>query len=110
MDSVRTHHRFSRSRTGGAVHVFPLVESEASETAGPRVGDDMTVEVALSVMASARVEHLLVCDNDGLRTGMVTMAVLAAVRDGAGYTDRIQLRDILADGRDGAPDLLALVH
>ncbi|WUQ01952.1 hypothetical protein OHT52_08075 [Streptomyces sp. NBC_00247] len=70
----------------------------------------MTVEVALSVMASARVEHLLVCDNDGSRTGMVTMAGLAAVRDGAAYTDRIQLRDILVDDRDGTSSPLALVH
>ncbi|WP_323180485.1 hypothetical protein [Streptomyces sp. NBC_00102] len=67
----------------------------------------MTVEVALSVMASARVDHLLVCDNDGLRTGSVTLAGLGAVRDGASYTDRIQLRDLLAADRDGAP---ALAH
>ncbi|MGW1464869.1 hypothetical protein ACWCPT_11050 [Streptomyces sp. NPDC002308] len=67
----------------------------------------MTVEVALSVMASARVDHLLVCDNDGLRTGLVTLAALGAVRDGTSYTDRIRLRDLLADDRDGAP---ALAH
>ncbi|MFF7365911.1 CBS domain-containing protein [Streptomyces sp. NPDC008125] len=76
----------------------------------PRVGDDMTVEVALSVMTSARVDHLLVCDNDGLCTGIVTLARLAAVREGTAYTDRIRLRDLLADERDGAPGLLALAH
>ncbi|MFZ3572755.1 CBS domain-containing protein [Streptomyces sp. BH097] len=67
------------------------------EEAGPRVWDDMTVEVALSVMAGARVGHLLVCDQDGRRTGLVTRAKLSAVRDGCAYTDRIRLRD-LGDG------------
>ncbi|MER5948886.1 hypothetical protein ABT127_22820 [Streptomyces sp. NPDC001904] len=54
----------------------------------------MTVEVALSVMAGARVGHLLVCDEDGMRTGLITLARLTAVRDSTGYTDRIRLRDI----------------
>lgn len=57
----------------------------------------MTIEVALSVMASARTGHLLVRDNDGLCTQLVTQVQLAAVRDGSVYTDRVQLRDILGD-------------
>ncbi|MFE2124701.1 CBS domain-containing protein [Streptomyces amritsarensis] len=69
----------------------------APETASPQVSDDMTVEVALSVMASARARHLLVCDDDGLCTGLVTPAQLAAVRDGDAYTDRVRLRDVLGD-------------
>lgn len=68
------------------------------EAAGPQVCDDMTVEVALSVMASARAGHLLVCDEDGLCTGLVTLAQLAAVRDGDAYTDRVRLRDLLTNG------------
>ncbi|NEB75399.1 CBS domain-containing protein [Streptomyces sp. SID14478] len=68
--------------------------ADTPQDAGPRVWDDMTVEVALSVMAGARVGHLLVCDADGRRTGLITLARLTAVRDGAGYTDRIRLRDI----------------
>ncbi|MEU0186101.1 CBS domain-containing protein [Streptomyces sp. NPDC006207] len=71
--------------------------ADAMDTAGPQVCDDMTVEVALSVMASARVGHLLICDNDGLCTGLVTQAQLTAVRDSSAYTDRVQLRDILGD-------------
>jgi CBS domain-containing protein len=71
--------------------------ADAMDTGGPHVCDDMTVEVALSVMASARTGHLLVCDNDGLCTGRVTQAQLAAVRDSSAYTDRVQLRDILGD-------------
>ncbi|MEU9146675.1 CBS domain-containing protein [Streptomyces sp. NPDC048349] len=71
---------------------------DAMETAGPQAHDDMTVEVALSVMASARVGHLLVRDEDGLCTGLVTRAGLAAVRDGDAYTDRVRLRDVLGDG------------
>lgn len=48
------------------------------DTGGPQVCDDMTVEVALSVMAGARTGHLLVCDNDGLCTGLLTQAQLTA--------------------------------
>ncbi|KUL65093.1 hypothetical protein ADL28_08425 [Streptomyces violaceusniger] len=75
----------------------PRNEADAVDTAGPQVCDDMTIEVALSVMASARTGHLLVCDDDGLRTGLVTRAQLAVVRDSSAYTDRVQLRDILGD-------------
>ncbi|MFH8579038.1 CBS domain-containing protein [Streptomyces zaomyceticus] len=72
--------------------------ADARDTAGPQVGDDMTVEVALSVMAGARTGHLLVSDNDGQCTGLVTRAQLTAVRDSAVYTDRLQLRDLSGDG------------
>ncbi|MBT2511887.1 CBS domain-containing protein [Streptomyces sp. ISL-98] len=71
--------------------------ADAMDTAGPQVCDDMTVEVALSVMASARTGHLLVCDDSGLCIGLVTQAQLTAARDSSTYTDRIQLRDILGD-------------
>ncbi|MFE7931778.1 CBS domain-containing protein [Streptomyces sp. NPDC057456] len=75
----------------------PRTVADAMETAGPQVCDDMTVEVALSVMASARTAHLVVCDNDGVCTGLLTQAHLTAVRDSSVYTDRVQLRDILVD-------------
>ncbi|WP_329146120.1 CBS domain-containing protein [Streptomyces niveus] len=71
--------------------------ADAMDTGGPQVCDDMTVEVALSVMAGARTGHLLVCNNDGLCTGLLTQAQLTAARDSSAYTDRIQLRDILGD-------------
>lgn len=71
--------------------------ADAMDTAGPQVCDDMTVEVALSVMASARTGHLLVCDDSGLCTGLVTQDQLTAARDGSAYTDRVRLRDILGD-------------
>ncbi|MDG9684645.1 CBS domain-containing protein [Streptomyces sp. DH18] len=71
--------------------------ADAMDTAGPQVCDDMTVEVALAVMASARTGHLLVCDDSGRCTGLVTHAQLAAVRDGSTYSDRVRLRDILGD-------------
>ncbi|MGW6834866.1 CBS domain-containing protein [Streptomyces sp. NPDC054949] len=70
---------------------------DAMEAAGPQVCDDMTVEVALAVMAGAHAGHLLVCDEDGLCTGLVTRAQLAAVRDSAAYTDQIRLRAVLGD-------------
>lgn len=61
------------------------------DSAGPQVCDDMTVEVALSVMVSARTGHLLVCEDSGLCTGLVTHAQLRAARDGSAYSDRLQL-------------------
>ncbi|MEU3960328.1 CBS domain-containing protein [Streptomyces buecherae] len=69
--------------------------ADAMDTGAPRVCDDMTVEVALSVMAGARTGHLVVCDDDGPRTQLVTLGQLTAVRDSPAYTDRVQLRDIL---------------
>ena len=76
----------------------PRTVADAVDTAGPQVCDDMTVEVALSVMAGARTGHLLVCDNDDQCTGLVTWTQLTAVRDSAVYTDRLQLRDLSGDG------------
>ncbi|MET9832214.1 CBS domain-containing protein [Streptomyces sp. NPDC006385] len=64
--------------------------------AGPRVRDDMTVEVALSLMAGARVDHVVLCDGDDQSTGLITLAGLAVLRDSPAYTDRIRLRDVHA--------------
>ncbi|MGW1224248.1 CBS domain-containing protein [Streptomyces sp. NPDC001515] len=71
----------------------------ALDAAAPRVCDDMTVEVALSVMASARTGHLRICDHDSVCTALVTRAQLTVVREGPAYTDRLQLRDVLGGGR-----------
>ncbi|MGW5674688.1 CBS domain-containing protein [Streptomyces sp. NPDC003860] len=68
--------------------------TDAVNTAGPRVCDDMTVEVALAVMAGAGTRHLLVCDNDDHCTGLVTRAQLTTVRSSPAYTDQLQLRDL----------------
>ncbi|MEV5801694.1 CBS domain-containing protein [Streptomyces collinus] len=68
--------------------------AEIMDAAGPQIWEDMTVEVALSVMTAARTGRLVVCDEDGTHTGLVTRAGLTAVRDGSGYTDRIRLRDV----------------
>ncbi|MEU5308078.1 CBS domain-containing protein [Streptomyces sp. NPDC021562] len=74
---------------------------------GPRVCDDMTVEVALAVMASARVEYLTVCDGDDESTALITLARLAVLRASSTYTDRIRLRDVLGGSlpSSGAPAL-----
>ncbi|TDT40048.1 CBS domain-containing protein [Streptomyces sp. BK208] len=80
-------------RPGSAHHAHRTV-ADTMEAAGPQVWGDMTVEVALSVMAAARTGHLVVCDDDGLCTGLVTRTRLTAVRDDSGYTDRTCLRDI----------------
>ncbi|MEY9996483.1 CBS domain-containing protein [Streptomyces sp. V4I8] len=71
--------------------------AEVMDAAGPQVCDDMSVEVALAVMAAARTGRLVVCDQDGQCTGLVTQTELAAVRDSSDYTDRVRLRDILGD-------------
>ena len=81
-------------RTTTAIQVHNTV-ADAMDTDGPRVCDDMTVEVALSVMAGARTRHLLASDDSGRCTGLVTQAQLTAARDSSAYTDRMQLRDIL---------------
>ncbi|WP_448322308.1 CBS domain-containing protein [Streptomyces sp. CO7] len=70
---------------------------DVAEAAGPQAWYDMTVEVALSVLAAAHTEHLIVCDEDARCVGLVTQAQLAALRDSAGYTDRIRLGDITDD-------------
>lgn len=68
---------------------------EVMDAAGPQVCDDMSIEVALAVMAAARTGRLVVCDQDDQGTGLVTQTELAAVRDSSAYTDRVRLRDIL---------------
>ncbi|MFF1713136.1 CBS domain-containing protein [Streptomyces sp. NPDC058268] len=70
---------------------------EARDAAGPQVCDDMSVEVALSVMTAARTGRLVVCDQDGQRTGLVIRSELTAVRGHSAYTDRVLLRDIIGD-------------
>ena len=67
------------------------------DAAGPQVCDDMSVEVALAVMAAARTGRLVVCDQDGQFTDLVTQTELTAVRDSSACTDRVRLRYILGD-------------
>ncbi|MFE7752599.1 CBS domain-containing protein [Streptomyces sp. NPDC057428] len=85
-----------QSRSAAATAVGRTV-ADAMDTAGPQVCDDMTVEVALSVMASARTRHLLVCDDSGLCIGLVTQDQLTAAHDRSAHSDRVQLRDVLGD-------------
>ncbi|GKQ39010.1 hypothetical protein ALMP_55390 [Streptomyces sp. A012304] len=80
----------------------PLTVVDDIEAHGPRVCDDMTVEVALAVMAGARVEYLTVCDGDDRSTDLITLVRLAVLRDSPMYTDRIRLREVL-DGSLPSP-------
>ncbi|WP_255955983.1 CBS domain-containing protein [Streptomyces odontomachi] len=80
-----------RSTNENPTHRTP---TDGVDATGPQVWNDMTVEVALSVMAAARTRHLVVCDEDGQCTGLVTRARLTTVRDSPGYTDRVRLRDV----------------
>lgn len=54
----------------------------------------MTVDVALSVLIGARATHLLLQDDDGRCSGLVTRAQLTALRAGSSYSDRTRLRDM----------------
>jgi CBS domain-containing protein len=74
-----------------------LTARDAMQAPGPQVDDHMTVDVAMSVLISARVEHLLVQDEAGRCSGLVTRAQLAAHRGGSWYSDRTRLRDIPLD-------------
>ncbi|WP_329184069.1 MULTISPECIES: CBS domain-containing protein [unclassified Streptomyces] len=85
-----------RPASAGPVHPT-LVVADVMDAAGPQVCDDMSVEVALSVMAAARTARLVVCDQDGQCTGLVTHAELTGIRGGSAYTDRVRLRDLLGD-------------
>ncbi|MDR6979982.1 CBS-domain-containing membrane protein [Streptomyces sp. 3330] len=89
MTSVQTQPRPAGAR--------PAHRSEVAEAAGPRVSDDMSVEVALAVMAAARTGRLVVCDQDDERIGLVTRTDLIAVRDSRAPADRVRLRDLLGD-------------
>ncbi|PZH02418.1 hypothetical protein C1I97_21325, partial [Streptomyces sp. NTH33] len=86
----------------GTPDTAPVTVVDDIEAYGPRVCDDMTVEVALAVMAGARVEYLTVCDGDDQSTDLITLVRLAVLRDSPVYTDRIRLRDIL-DGSLPSP-------
>ena len=86
LDQLQTRSVSAHSVHGTVVDVM--------DAAGPQVWYDMPVEVALSVMAAAHAEYLVVCDEDARCVGLVTHVQLAAVRDSCGYTDRVRLSDI----------------
>ncbi|MBK6015179.1 CBS domain-containing protein [Streptomyces sp. MBT53] len=96
-----------RPANAGPVRRTP---AEVMEAAGPQVWDDMSVEVALSVMAAARTGRLVVCDQGGQCTGLVTRTELTAVRDNSGYTDRVRLRDILGENRSFTSPVMTMAE
>jgi hypothetical protein len=86
----------------------PAALTDTLYASGPQVRDDMTVEVALSVMTGARTGHLLICDEDDQCTGLVTEARLTAVRDHPSYTDQVRLRDVIGAGGPFAPPVAGM--
>ncbi|MFE9028980.1 CBS domain-containing protein [Streptomyces iakyrus] len=72
----------------------PALTQHPATARAPHIRDDMTVEVALSLMAGARVDHLVLCDGDDQSTGVVTLARLTVLRDAPTYTDQVRLRDV----------------
>ena len=96
-----------RPASGSSVH---RTVAEVMDAAGPQVCDDMSIEVALSVMAAARTGRLIVCDQDGQCTGLVTQTELTAVRAGTDYTDRVRLSDILGDHRSFASPVTTMAE
>ncbi|MCH0540883.1 CBS domain-containing protein [Streptomyces sp. MUM 203J] len=71
--------------------------------AEPHVWADMTVEVALAVMRGARTGRLVVRDDDGRPTGLVTRSQLNGFRATAAYTDRVRLSDLCPPGSSLRP-------
>lgn len=74
-----------------------MTAGDAMTSPGPQVGDDMTVDLALSVLIGARVGHLLVRAEDDRCAGLVTRAQLTAYRSGSWYAEDTRLRDIVHD-------------
>ncbi|GGU40447.1 CBS domain-containing protein [Streptomyces lavendofoliae] len=95
MTQVQTRPAVTRATV--VTHGTGLTARDAMEAPGPQVDDHMTVDVAMSVLISARVEHLLIQDETGRCSGLVTRAQLAAHRGGSWYVDRTRLRDIPLD-------------
>ncbi|GGR48397.1 CBS domain-containing protein [Streptomyces netropsis] len=77
-----------------------LTAGDAMASPGPQVGEDMVVDLALSVLIGAGVRHLLVWDEDGRCAGLVTRAQLTAHRSGSWYAESTRLRDV---GYDRGP-------
>ncbi|MEU5546550.1 CBS domain-containing protein [Streptomyces sioyaensis] len=71
--------------------------SDVMSSPGPQVGDDMLVDVALSVLIGAGADHLLVRDEDGRCTGLITRYQMTAHQPGPWYTEETRLRDLLYD-------------
>lgn len=67
---------------------------DVMDAAGPQVCDDMSVEVALALMAAARTDRLVVCDQDDQPVGLVTRTDLTTIRASGARTDRVRLRDL----------------
>ncbi|MER7985259.1 CBS domain-containing protein [Streptomyces noursei] len=73
------------------------VAGDVMSSPGPQVGDDMFVDVALSLLIGARTDHLLVRDEDGRCTGLITRSQMTAHGQGSWYTEETQLRDLCYD-------------
>ncbi|ALC20273.1 CBS domain-containing protein [Streptomyces pristinaespiralis] len=101
MAPVQLKHRPVGTSSGdrSAAGLVPAAGPKAGCDTTAKVWGDMTVEVALSVMAGARSGHLLICDADDRCTGSVTLAQLVAVRDSAVRTDTVRLSDLAAPSR-----------
>lgn len=80
-------------RTAGA-NTLDRTAVDVMDAAGPQVCDDMSVEVALALMAAARTGRLVVCDQDDQPIGLVTRTDLTTVRDSGARADRVRLRDL----------------
>ncbi|MEJ8654118.1 CBS domain-containing protein [Streptomyces sp. MS1.AVA.3] len=78
-------------------HCSDRTVGNAMTPPGPQVGDDMIVDLALSVLNGARADHLLVRDEDGRCTGLITRAQLTAHQRDSWYTEETRLRDIVYD-------------
>ncbi|MEU4499610.1 CBS domain-containing protein [Streptomyces sp. NBC_00210] len=74
-----------------------LTAADVMTSHGPQVGDDMIVDVALSVLIGAGVGHVIVRGDDDRCAGLVSRAQLTAYRSGSWYSEDTRLRDIVHD-------------
>ncbi|MEU2631892.1 CBS domain-containing protein [Kitasatospora sp. NPDC007106] len=79
-------------------------ESPATPTVGDlmsppalQIGDDVTVDTALDILQSSGADHLLVHDEDGRCTGLLTRLHLAPFQARSWYTERTPVRDVPLD-------------
>jgi CBS domain-containing protein len=79
---------------------------EIMDAGGPQVCDDMTVEVALAVMAAARTGRLVVCDVLGDHAPLASLMTPDAEAGHAMRSLRLGAAPVTG-GRGGAPALVA---
>ncbi|WP_441248842.1 CBS domain-containing protein [Kitasatospora sp. McL0602] len=62
-----------------------------------QISDDVMVDTAMDILQSSGADHLLVRDEDGRCTGLLTRLHLAPFQARSWYTERTPVRDVVLD-------------